>query len=120
MQLGLRTQPGQYLRDHEDISIPKIPFNEYLNINMEARRVLGGGWEGQIGTILGHGERVQALHQARQEEIIDHGHLALETLIEQEPMILREDIRLGELQLCMEVSQGETCQGRREAPGRPG
>src|SRR2546428_3347014 len=35
-------------------------------------------------------------------------------------MILREDICLGELQLCMEVSQGETCQGRREAPGRPG
>ena len=66
MQLGLRTQPGQYLRDHEDIRIPKISFNEYLNINMEARRVLGGGWEGQRGTILGHGERVQALHQARQ------------------------------------------------------
>jgi hypothetical protein len=97
--LGLRTQPGHDLRDHEDIRIPKISFNEYLNINMEARRVLGGGWEGQIGTILGHGEGVQALHQARQEEIIDHGISPWRHSAEQEPMILREDIRLGELRL---------------------
>jgi len=40
VQLGLRTQPGQYLRDHEDISIPKIPFNEYLNINMGLQALL--------------------------------------------------------------------------------
>lgn len=64
--LGLSTQPGQYLSDHEDIGIPEIPFNEDLTINMKARRVLGCGWEGQIGTILGNCERVQALHQARQ------------------------------------------------------
>ena len=33
--LGLRTQPGPYLRNHEDIGIPAIPFNEYLTINVK-------------------------------------------------------------------------------------
>ncbi len=118
--LGLRTQPGPYLRNHEDIGIPEISFNEYLTINVKAHSVPGCDWEGQIGTILGHGERVQALHQARQWEVIKHGHRSLETFIEQEPVILREDICLWELHLGRQVSQGGTCEGRREAPGRPG
>ena len=118
--LGLRPQPGPYLRNHEDIGIPAISFNEYLTIHVQAHRVPGGGWEGQRGTILGHGERVQALHQARQWEVMEHSHRSLETLIEQEPVILREDLRLWALHLGMQVSQGGACEGRREAPGRPG